>query len=98
MGLFLQKVNITRDFTEDLLDGRKFWPKDIFNRYAKSLDELPENPEMARACLNDMCANAMELVPECLEYLSLLKEPSVFTFCAIPQVRLSAVRRVFVPN
>lgn len=86
MGLFLQKVNITRDFYEDLLDNRKFWPKDIYKHYAKSLEELPKDPEMARACLNHMCANAMELIPECLEYLSLLREPSVFAFCAIPQV------------
>ncbi|KAI9004432.1 farnesyl-diphosphate farnesyltransferase 1 [Hyaloraphidium curvatum] len=86
MGLFLQKVNITRDFTEDLLDGRKFWPRDIYSNYASSLEELPTKPEMARACLNNMCADAMTLIPDCLEYLSLLREPSVFAFCAIPQV------------
>ena len=26
MGLFLQKTNITRDYLEDLRDGRAFWP------------------------------------------------------------------------
>lgn len=38
------------------------------------------------AVLNHLCADALELVPDCLEYLSLLKEPSVFRFAAIPQV------------
>ena len=26
MGLFLQKTNITRDYLEDMRDGRAFWP------------------------------------------------------------------------
>jgi hypothetical protein len=86
MGLFLQKVNITRDFTEDRLDGRFFWPREIYGLYGKDLSTLHETPERARACLNHMCADAMDLVPECLEYLSLLREPSIFAFCAIPQV------------
>ena len=36
MGLFLQKTNITRDFLEDLRDGRAFYPKDIWMKYSKS--------------------------------------------------------------
>lgn len=87
MGLFLQKVNITRDFFEDLLEGREFWPKDIYSKYAAGLSELPKKPEQARACLNAMCADAVELIEEVLEYLAALREPSVFAFCAIPQVR-----------
>lgn len=30
MGLFLQKTNIIRDYLEDLVDGRAFWPKEIW--------------------------------------------------------------------
>ncbi len=30
MGLFLQKTNIIRDYLEDLVEGRAFWPKDIW--------------------------------------------------------------------
>lgn len=29
MGLFLQKTNIIRDYLEDQLDGREFWPKEV---------------------------------------------------------------------
>lgn len=30
MGLFLQKTNIIRDYLEDILETRQFWPKDIW--------------------------------------------------------------------
>jgi phytoene/squalene synthetase len=29
MGLFLQKINIIRDYLEDSLEGRIFWPKQV---------------------------------------------------------------------
>ncbi len=29
MGLFLQKTNIIRDYLEDFVDGRAFWPKTV---------------------------------------------------------------------
>ena len=38
-------------------------------------------------CLNFLVADALELVPDSLEYLGRLKTPEVFRFCAIPQVR-----------
>ena len=37
-------------------------------------------------CLNYLVADALELVPDSLEYLGRLKTPEVFRFCAIPQV------------
>ena len=37
-------------------------------------------------CLNYLVADALELVPDSLEYLGHLKTPEVFRFCAIPQV------------
>lgn len=33
MGLFLQKTNIIRDYLEDLVDGRAFWPQDVWQRH-----------------------------------------------------------------
>lgn len=38
------------------------------------------------ACLNHMVTNAMEHVFDCLDYLDKLTDPTVFQFCAIPQV------------
>ena len=37
-------------------------------------------------CLNDLVADALELVPDALEYLSRLKTPEVYRFCAIPRL------------
>jgi farnesyl-diphosphate farnesyltransferase len=30
MGLFLQKTNIIRDYLEDLVEGRAFWPREVW--------------------------------------------------------------------
>ena len=42
--------------------------------------------ESAVQCLNHMIHNALEHAPHCLEYMGRLRNPDVFTFCAIPQV------------
>uniref|UniRef100_A0A674HAJ2 Squalene synthase n=1 Tax=Taeniopygia guttata TaxID=59729 RepID=A0A674HAJ2_TAEGU len=86
MGLFLQKTNIIRDYLEDQLEGREFWPREVWSRYAKKLSDFakPENIDMAVQCLNELITNALHHVPDVLTYLSRLKNQSVFNFCAIP--------------
>lgn len=37
-------------------------------------------------CLNDMVTDALRHVPDCVEYLTQIKDSSNFLFCAIPQV------------
>ena len=90
MGLFLQKTNITRDYLEDLMDGRAFWPQDIWKQYSqtKKRAEFAEAEATVRAveCLNHMVTDALECVPECLMYMAQLKNKEVFRFCAITQV------------
>ncbi|XP_066482485.1 squalene synthase-like isoform X2 [Tiliqua scincoides] len=88
MGLFLQKTNIIRDYLEDQLEGREFWPKEVWSKYSKKLSDLakPENIDKAVHCLNELITNALHHVPDVLTYLSRLKNQSVFNFCAIPQV------------
>jgi farnesyl-diphosphate farnesyltransferase len=88
MGLMLQKVNILRDFREDVDQGRLFWPKEIWGKYAaEPLDlTLLENADKARWALSEMTVDALQHATDCLDYLSLLKNQSVFNFCAIPQV------------
>ena len=116
MGLFLQKTNIIRDYLEDYVDGRAFWPQDVWRTYAKTTDlgefarptthgagtyasafDAAVDPLGAAIvgkaascaalhCLNHMIADALELVPDCLEYLGRLRTPEVFRFSAIPQV------------
>jgi farnesyl-diphosphate farnesyltransferase len=90
MGLFLQKTNIIRDYLEDYVDGRAFWPQEIWKSYTKTgdLGELarPEARGKAVECLNHLVTDALLCVPECLQYMDLLQTEEVFQFCAIPQV------------
>ncbi|XP_028909044.1 squalene synthase isoform X1 [Ornithorhynchus anatinus] len=88
MGLFLQKTNIIRDYLEDQLEGREFWPREVWSRYAKQLSDFanPENVDLAVQCLNELVTNALHHVPDVLTYLSRLRNQSIFNFCAIPQV------------
>lgn len=91
MGMFLQKTNIIRDYLEDIDQvphSRIFWPKDVWNKYTQRLEDFKE-PQHLKAglhCLNDLITDALGLVEFCLTYLSKLKDPKVFNFCAIPQV------------
>jgi len=88
MGLFLQKTNIIRDFLEDYVDQRAFWPQSVWKKYGDALGDLTlaANRENAVHCLNELCTDALEHAPDCLTYLSRLRDPQVFHFCAIPQV------------
>jgi farnesyl-diphosphate farnesyltransferase len=93
MGLFLQKTNIIRDYLEDYVDGRAFWPQSVWKKYSKTGDlgyfanqSDEEAKYHALCCLNELVTDALHLVPDCLKYLSKLQCCEVFRFCAIPQV------------
>ena len=88
MGLFLQKTNIIRDYLEDIIDGRTFWPTEIWSHYSKDLTDFkdPINRKFALACLNHMATDALRHVPDCLEYMSRVQSKDVFNFVVIPQV------------
>ncbi|KAK9165376.1 hypothetical protein Scep_000567 [Stephania cephalantha] len=91
MGLFLQKTNIIRDYLEDINEipkSRMFWPREIWSKYADKLEDLKyeENSVKAVQCLNDMVTNALLHVEDCLTYMSALRDPAIFRFCAIPQI------------
>ncbi|KAJ9189670.1 hypothetical protein P3X46_000935 [Hevea brasiliensis] len=91
MGLFLQKTNIIRDYLEDINEipkSRMFWPRQTWSKYVNKLEDLKdeENSVKAVQCLNDMITNALIHVDDCLTYMSALRDPAIFRFCAIPQV------------
>ncbi|CAH2076799.1 unnamed protein product [Thlaspi arvense] len=91
MGLFLQKTNIIRDYLEDINEipkSRMFWPRKIWGKYAGKLEDLKdeENSTKAVHCLNDMVTNALTHIEDCLKYMAALRDPSIFRFCAIPQI------------
>ncbi|EIE80439.1 farnesyl-diphosphate farnesyltransferase [Rhizopus delemar RA 99-880] len=100
MGLFLQKTNIIRDYREDLDDGRQFWPKEIWGKYAEEFSEFTkaENQLKAKYCLNDMVLNVLNHVPDVLTYLSKLQTRPIFMFCAIPQVMAIATLALVFNN
>ncbi|KAG5460907.1 MAG: squalene synthetase, partial [Olpidium bornovanus] len=100
MGLFLQKTNIIRDFLEDLRDKRCWWPREAWGSYAASLEGLLEleKEQQALAVLNTLCADALSLATSSLEYLSYLRERSLFHFCAIPQVMAVATLALVFNN
>ncbi|KAL7118685.1 hypothetical protein ACP275_02G017900 [Erythranthe tilingii] len=91
MGLFLQKTNIIRDYLEDINEipkSRMFWPRQIWSKYVNKLEDLKneENSVKAVQCLNDMVTNALVHIEDCMKYMSDLRDPAIFRFCAIPQI------------
>nr|AED99863.1 squalene synthase [Panax quinquefolius] len=91
MGLFLQKTNIIRDYLEDINEipkSRMFWPRQIWSKYVDKLEDLKyeENSAKAVQCLNDMVTDALVHAEDCLKYMSDLRDPAIFRFCAIPQI------------
>ncbi|KAF3099652.1 bifunctional farnesyl-diphosphate farnesyltransferase/squalene synthase [Orbilia oligospora] len=100
MGLFLQKVNIIRDFREDLEDSRSFYPKEIWGKYVDKYTDLglPENEEKALACQSELVLNALDHADDCLYYLAGLRDQSVYNFCAIPQVMAIATLALVFRN
>lgn len=91
MGLFLQKTNIIRDYLEDINEipkSRMFWPREIWSKYVDKLEDFKseENSTKAVQCLNDMVTNALIHAEDCLKYMSDLRDPAIFRFCAIPQI------------
>ncbi|KAI8074271.1 farnesyl-diphosphate farnesyltransferase [Gilbertella persicaria] len=100
LGLFLQKTNIIRDYREDLDDGRQFWPREIWGKYADKFSDFtkPEYKEQAQQCSSNMVLNSLSHVPDVLVYLSQLKNQSVFNFCAIPQVMAIATLSLVFNN
>jgi farnesyl-diphosphate farnesyltransferase len=88
-GMFLQKTNILRDFREDVDLTRYFWPKEIWGAHGfKDLGDLrdPARRQDALWALSGMTLDTLRHATDALDYLSLLKNQSVFNFCAIPPV------------
>lgn len=87
MGLLLQKTNIIRDFREDTEERRHFWPREIWGKYGfNELSELYEKDNLDRATWtqSEMILDALRHACDALDYLRLLKNQTVFVFCAIP--------------
>lgn len=100
MGLFLQKTNIIRDYAEDLADGRSFWPREVWSKYAEKLPDLGDvqNRQNGVNCINELVLNALSHVIDIFTYLSSINEQTTFQFCAIPQVMAIATLALVFNN
>ncbi len=98
MGLFLQKTNISRDFAEDLEQGRIFWPEESWKNKANTLHELQADEKSGLAALNEVVINALGHVPACLEFLECIDNEKIFRFCAIPQLMAIATLKELYNN
>ncbi len=91
MGLFLQKTNIIRDYNEDLMADRTFWPREVWSKYSSTLSGLKSiEDDESNLCLNHLVTDALKHGGDCLAYLKSIRDPMVFQFCAIPQVMAMA--------
>ncbi|PPQ72858.1 hypothetical protein CVT26_003482 [Gymnopilus dilepis] len=91
MGLLLQKTNIIRDYREDVDDSRFFWPREIWGRPEYGFKEMKEmyatdedTVRRATYAQSGMVLDALRHATDALDYLRLLRNQSVFNFCAIP--------------
>jgi farnesyl-diphosphate farnesyltransferase len=91
MGLLLQKTNIIRDFHEDVEEKRFFWPREIWGRKELGFVEMSEmtatDPETVKRAMwaqSGMILDALRHTTDALDYLRMLRNQSVFVFCAIP--------------
>jgi len=101
MGLLLQKVNILRDIREDIDDARYFWPKSVWQAHGFSHPaELRDVDKRDRALwvLSAMTLDALRHATDALDYLTLLKNQSIFNFCAIPAAMAIATLQLCFMN
>ncbi|KZV87498.1 squalene synthase [Exidia glandulosa HHB12029] len=106
MGLMLQKTNIMRDYREDVDQQRYFWPRTFWTAHGFSHqgDLRTDGPNDGEArtramwVLSEMVLDALRHAEDCLDYLSLLRNQSVFNFCAIPQTMAMATLSVCFMN
>lgn len=103
MGLLLQKTNIIRDFREDVDQERYFWPKEIWGdeKYGfKEMKEMhdPSRKQQAMWAQSGMVVDALRHATDSLDYLRILKNQSVFNFCAIPATMAMATLELCFGN
>ena len=59
---------------------------------------VPKNEKQALWVISALVMNILQHVPDCLDYLRLLKNQTVFNFCTIPQVMAIATLNVLFMN
>ena len=101
-GLLLQKTNIIRDFHQDLSEGRVFWPREIWAQPRFGFTDVTQlanssGREEALWVQSGMIFDALRHVVDTLTYLRVLRNQSIFNFCAIPAtMAIATLERCFM--
>ncbi|PTB68792.1 squalene synthase [Trichoderma citrinoviride] len=100
MGQFLQKTNIIRDIHEDWVDGRRWYPKEIWSKHVERWEDLfdPKYKTQAVECISAMVLDALKHVEDCLFYMAGMRDQSAFNFVAIPQAMAIATLELCFRN
>ena len=100
MGQFLQKTNIIRDIHEDWVDGRRWYPKEIWSKHVDKWEDLfdPKQRDKAINVISEMVLDALKHTEECLFYMAGIRDQSVFNFVAIPQTMAIATLELVFRN
>ncbi|KAK2467157.1 hypothetical protein APHAL10511_000706 [Amanita phalloides] len=110
MGLLLQKTNIIRDYREDVEQKRHFWPREIWGKHGftemrdmcawegKQGSEAEDVKRRAIWVQSGMILDAFRHALDALDYLRVLKNQTVFNFCAIPAVMALATLELCYQN
>ncbi|RHZ83270.1 hypothetical protein Glove_99g290 [Diversispora epigaea] len=85
VSFFIQKLDIIKDFREDFLQNRVYWPRAIWGQYVNDVSEIldPNKKEKALNCLSAMTFNALSHLINSLEFLSKIDDPVVFEIIAL---------------
>ncbi|KAF7314154.1 Squalene synthase [Mycena chlorophos] len=105
-GLLLQKTNIIRDLREDADSGRSFYPRVFFapHGFASTAEMCPASrrtedvEQRAMWVQTAIVVDALRHATDALEYLRLLRNRSVFNFCAIPATMALATMELCFMN
>ena len=85
LGLFLQKTNITRDYYQDIPEGKCWWPKEIWKKHKNSILDMGYD-NASRACLNEMVLDALILIPDIINYHCHLKSFAFRRWISVPSL------------
>ncbi|OWB69260.1 hypothetical protein B5S33_g1326 [[Candida] boidinii] len=86
MGVFIQQPIVIRDYKEDLDEGRSFLPEEVWSKYAKHLSDFAQDEYLDQGvyCISELVLDDLKYVEDVLLFLSLVYDPSAFSFYAIP--------------
>lgn len=87
-GLALQKVNIIRDVSYDIMLNRFYWPQSLLEKYQLTYNTLclPENRAKALRLLSIMVKNVVKCLDSAVTYVKMLprRQLKIRVFCLIP--------------